>query len=497
MDVSTRRSGSLVALGFDLGSTNTKAVLIRAEPSVDVLAQAGVPTPPPHLVPAVLADLARTVTTDNPPPEAVGIASMAETGVPLDSSRRPLGGWIGWNAAQAGAQAAALATELSAREVFALTGTRLSAKTPLAVWRWLASSDPERWRGLKHWAGVADLACLALTGELVTDHTLAGRTAAYRLDGPAVGASRYDEELLSAAGLRPGQLPEVSTPVARLAPGSLPEWDACGIPAGTPVVVAGHDHAVGAWAAGVRRPGEVADSLGTAEAVYAVASTGSVMPAEPVRLSGMSLVRTVAGLPALLAGQPAAGGMVQWWLEHHAPDWDAAALTAAAGAATPSPGLFITPYPAGRQSPVPDPLARVAIHGRRGSDGEAELAWAVFEGLALQAAWMVRVQGELAGQPAGPIVALGGPAASNPVWMQAKSRHLPTLGNAVSAGEPVASGAALFALHAIGASTSTLPTNELPVPEPAGPEALNTFIAAATADRPGDCDGSAPADRPG
>ncbi|MCA0294466.1 MAG: carbohydrate kinase [Actinobacteria bacterium] len=470
----------MVALGIDIGTTNTKAVLVRTDPMLRVLAQASAPTPSPGELPRVLADLIGSVTSGNPPPAALGIASMAETGVPLDSSDQPLGGWIGWDGAHARAQAASLDAELSGDMVFALTGTRLSPKAPLAVWRWLAATDPERWQRLLRWAGVADLAGLALTGTLVTDHSLAGRTAAYRLDGASTGATNFDQDLLSAVGLRPDQLPTVSTPAERLTPGSRPEWSDRGLPAGTPVVVAGHDHAVGAWAAGVRNGGQVADSLGTAEAVYTVLPSASTLVPEQVREQGMSVVTTLEGATALLAGHPSAGAMVRWWLQNRTPFWTAEELAAAASEAKPSPGAFITPYPHGRQSPSPDPAARVTIHGLDPTDGDPERARALFEGLALQAAWMVRVQGELAGQPARSVVALGGPAASNQVWMHAKARQLPSLRHAVSVREPVAAGAALFALHTIGAASGALPMRDLPPAEPTDPGSLPRFIAAAT-----------------
>jgi sugar (pentulose or hexulose) kinase len=305
---------------------------------------------------------------------------------------------------------------------------------------------------------------------MVTDHTLAGRSGAYRSDGPAWPGG-YDPELLAHAGLRPEQLPAVSAPGARLAPGASAGWAAHGLPAGAPVLVAGHDHAVGAWAAGARLPGQAADSIGTAEAIYLVMSDGPprsgaleaaaggaarralwLEPSrlEAVRAQGISLAATLDGAPALLAGHSTAGGAVEWWLAHRAGALDANGLATLAAQGWPPPDdLLVLPYPNGRQCPRPDPGARLAVLQER-EHSPAETAAALFDGLALHAAWMLQAQLRAAGLPQtgipqADLSVLGGPAMSNPVWMAAKSRVFPSAA-AVVQPEPVAVGAALFAL---------------------------------------------------
>src|SRR5699024_948057 len=124
---------------------------------------------------------------------------------------------------------------------------RPSGKVPLATWAHLRAADPDRWAAMARWAGAADVVALALTGRLVTDHTLAGRTMAYRLPAPGEELpADFDGELLATVGLRPAQLPEVARP-GELA-GRVPPGGRWGLDPGTPVVLAGHDHPVGSWA---------------------------------------------------------------------------------------------------------------------------------------------------------------------------------------------------------------------------------------------------------
>ncbi len=509
--VAAARANGVPVLGIDVGSTNIKVVLVRLDPAEGTVTEAAVrsaPTPPDAdgLVRTVL-DLVRSLPA-GPPPQAVGIASMAETGVALDRDGRPLTELLRWDGHRGEEDAARLAAEHGRDELFAATGVRPSAKVPLATWHRLRRTQPDLWRRVARWAGAADVVALAMTGRLVTDHTLAGRTMAYRLPVPGEPLpGEFDEGLLAAVDLRPEQLPAVARPGD--AAGVVVDGDvaAAGIPAGTPVVVAGHDHAVGTWAAGVRAPGDHADSIGTAEAVLTVLA-GPVDRAAVAR-QGMSLVRTVEGAhEALLAGAPAAGAMVAWWLRTVLPGRTVEA--ALAGRVPDGPtGVLVLPYPTGRQSPRPDPSARVRVVDDRGLDvteaaltpipvdGDparvATLTLAVLEGLALQARWMLDTQRLLAAGAAGArpphaLRVLGGAAAGNEVWMALKAAVTPAPVRLVAAAEPVATGAAMLAAERVG----LVPAGVLRLPaRPAAPgtrpgadgrydDALERFVAAAT-----------------
>ncbi|HEX5199161.1 MAG TPA: FGGY-family carbohydrate kinase [Actinoplanes sp.] len=433
-----------LGLGIDLGTTNTKVVLAelgRAAPRVRAAASA--PTPEPGDLRATLHALLGRVLDGSAPPDAVGIASMAETGVPLGDDGAPLTGWLRWTDRRAAGEADALARRLGRDQLVAATGVRPSAKAPLAKWSWLRAQGV----AMTRWAGAADLAGLLLTGRLATDHTLAGRTMAYRLPGPGEPLpAGFDAGLLAEAGLCPAQLPAV------MAPGEIAGrvrdrgW---GLRAGTPVVIAGHDHPVGAFACGVRRPGEVADSLGTAEAVMTVVA-GAPDPVEVGR-AGMSTVITVGGRHrAVVAGSPSAGAAIDWWLTHENVDatiFDQAGFDQAGfDQAGPEPtGILVLPYPAGRQAPDPDPGARLRVIGRRPEHTPAELARALLEGLCLHTRWMLAEQVRLSGTAPAVVHLLGGPIAANALWTRIRAAVLPAPIRVIAEPEAVAVGAAMRA----------------------------------------------------
>lgn len=476
-----------LALGIDIGSTNTKVVLVDAPDPTSTdrvprdVASLSAPTPlEARSLVAEVTRLVRAVLADVPePPLAVGIASMAETGVPLAADGEPLTHLLRWDGHGAGEDADALARVHGRQALFTATGVRPSAKVPLATWARLRRTDPGLHRRMAYWAGAADLVALALTGELVTDHTLAGRTMAYRLPGagsPLPGT--FDPALLDVVGLRPGQLPRVvpaDAVAGRVGPGRGPgsAWGdvarglADVLPPGTPVVVAGHDHAVGCWAAGTRAPGDRADSVGTAEAVLTVLDHAPDPAA--VASAGMSWVRPVAGRhDALLAGTSSAGAMLDWLRGRLGLDTLDEHLAAARLSLDEDPeptGVVVLPYLAGRQTPAPEPGARVVVEPH--ADG-VRLVRAVLEGISLQARWMVDAQRDLAGTTAGVGAAPGGSdptghhpgsgalavlgaALAVPAWAETKRRVMPEPLRWVDHPQPVATGAAVLALVRSGA----------------------------------------------
>lgn len=476
----------MLALGVDVGTSTTKAALVLLDGDrVRELAVASAPTPGtgPELVATALRTARDAVGDRGRDVVAVGVASMAETGLPLDAGNRPLTPLLRWDEGL-GAEDASRMRDL-APDLFVATGVRLSAKTPLATWAWLRRTRPEVWSRTACWLGAADLLVQALTGSRATDHTLAGRTGGARLPGPGEPV-RFDDEILGVVGMRPDRLPLVVDPrevAGRLGPDVARDL---GLPAGVPVVVAGHDHQVAAWAAGVRRPHQVADSLGTAEAVLTVLPQ---RPAEParVRADGMSLVRTVAGdHDAVVAGSSSAGAMLRAWLDTLDPEQQADVLARAAREDAAPTGAAVLPYLRGRQTPAPDPDA-VAGAPPAGWPPHRQ-ARAVVEGVCYQARWMITTQTARPGE----VTVVAGDRLPL-LWTDLKSATLPWPLATVTAAEPVAGGAALLALVRAGAlgpaaqalhDAPTLPRAHRPAldSDPHGPAVVD-FVARATAGR--------------
>ncbi|MGN6272661.1 MAG: FGGY family carbohydrate kinase [Protaetiibacter sp.] len=397
-------------MGIDVGSTNVKATVVALDGSrvreLAVVERSTAGLEAAELVDAALAAATEALAACPGPLLAIGVASMAETGALVDASGRASGPLIRWNRAGDPRARLALARDLDPSWLHARTGAPLTPKLPLLSWAELVRAGlPPRAR----WAFAADLIGAALTGRVATDHTLAGRSGAYRLPAPGEPLPPdWDAELLAA----------LEVPRALLG-GVLAAGEAIGVvdrglpdAVGVPVYLAGHDHAVAARGAGAVGPDVVVHSLGTTEAVLALAADGVAVDRTAAGMQGISVVRSVDGdREGVLAGSPAGGALIADWRRRaSAAGVDPDGLLAAP---PPHGSALALPYPAGRQCPAPDPGAGYELLDADPNDPAAELA-GILRGLAAHGAWMRDAVVDLTGSsPATRVVATGAPVRRN------------------------------------------------------------------------------------
>ena len=473
-------------IGVDVGSTHIKAVLVvpgsgvihvaRRDTATHTVRGGGATHRPEELLGAVESAIAECVAAavarpGGGPPVAIGIAGMAEAGVPLDARGRAVGEIVAWFDPRPAPQAEWLERRVGAPALFARTGLRPEAKYTLPKLLWLRAERPREFARLRRWAGVAELVARDLTGKLATNASLACRTAAF-----AVSERRWDPELLGLAGLAPEQMPAVM-PLGRPV-GGLTEAAAArlGLPAGTPVGVAGHDHLVAALGAGVTRPGDVLDSMGSAEATLLVTRQPAL--ADELRRSGFSSgCHALDGAWYVGGGLQASGALVEWFVERFlaargagaapgpgasrlagasplveaAPDQDRyAAFLGLLDRAGPGPAqALVRPYLRGRTAPNRDPSAAFDVDGLRESDGLPELAAALIDGAAFHVRWMLDELQRVTGTPLGRVRIVGG-GARNPRWLTAKEALGPGRFEVARTDEAAALGAALVGGVAAG-----------------------------------------------
>jgi sugar (pentulose or hexulose) kinase len=262
-------SGQELLVGIDVGTTVTKAAVVGAGDGVE-LAHGAAPTPwttvptGAELAPALLLDAAVAATAaalanaPEGPVTAVGVTSMAETGVLLDGHGRPLAPAIAWHDARGEAEAARLAADLGAEPFTARTGLPVRPLWSVAKYAWLRANHPEVAAAVR-WLGVAEWVVHGLGGEQVAELSLASRTGLLDLERRA-----WWEEARAWAEAPPGLfagLVQAGTPAGRADGARLPRL------AGATLTVAGHDHLSASVGAGATRPGDLFDSCGTAEAL--------------------------------------------------------------------------------------------------------------------------------------------------------------------------------------------------------------------------------------
>ena len=199
---------------------------------------------------------------------AIGIAGMAESGAPFRSGQ-PVGPIIAWHDGRGEETVASLEARFGP-DLARWTGRRVRTVSSVAKLGWLIEHGipaPDRW------LGVPELALWLLTGAESTEHSLAARTGAYDvierrflpeviahvLAGPDSRPVRETEEARAVA-----LFPPVRTAGSVMGLVSQEGSGQFGVPEGTPVTIAGHDHLAAAAGLG-GRPDDLFNSVGTAE----------------------------------------------------------------------------------------------------------------------------------------------------------------------------------------------------------------------------------------
>jgi len=470
-----QRTGTARTLiGVDVGSTRIKAALVEPGSGVLHVARRATQTyavrgggayhRPDEILASVTSAIVECVAEagSRHKPVAIGITSMAESGVPVDRRNLPVGDIIAWHDTRPDRQAAWLERQIGAGPLFARTGLRPEPKYTLPKLLWLREHKAAEFTRLRHWAGVAELIALDLTGRLATNASLACRTLAFN-----VSARAWDSELLALASLVPSEMPEV-LPLGAAA-GRLTEAAAArlGLPSGTPVAVAGHDHLAAALGAGVTKPGDVLDSMGSAEATLLITERPAL--ADEIRRGGFSTgCHALDGLSYVSGGLQSSGAMVEWFLATFLPLAGVAPVSGATGhGLTPATGAeeadlyarfielldragpgpvepIVRPYLRGRTAPHRDQSASLEFEGLRETHTLVDLAAAVVDGAAYHVRWMLDELARITGTSLDRIKLTGG-GARNRRWVVAKAALGPGRLEVVRTDEAAALGASLVA----------------------------------------------------
>ena len=260
--------------GVDIGTTSIKAVLVAGDGSVVSMAKA--PTPvisdgygPCHdpeeiriTAEQVMCQALREIAV-RCRVVAIGVTSVGEEGVPLGPGGELLYPSIAWYDRRSSEAESKWSAAHGDEELFGVTGLHKDLGFTIFKWLWLKSAQPSVWSRCRSWLGIADYVIWRWTGELGMSVGHASRTGLLEL-----GTFRWQQDW--AADVLPRgtdvlpPLHEAGRPVGFLRPGTIPGLATA---AEVPVVATGLDHTVGAYAAGVTRPGQVLDSMGTAEAL--------------------------------------------------------------------------------------------------------------------------------------------------------------------------------------------------------------------------------------
>jgi xylulokinase len=331
-----------------------------------------------------------------------------------------------------------------------------SGKDPTAHILWIRRSEPEVYAAAHVFLEPVDWLTHRLTGRFAASFD--SIVAHWVTDNRRIDDVRYDDRLLSMAGLERAKLPEL-VPSATIVGTLRPEAAAAlGLDVGLPVATGTgdiHSAAVGS--------GAVADFAG-----HLYIGTSSWISCH-VPFKKTDALRNVASIPSALPGKylvadehETAGACLGFLagtvlsgddgLGPPAPPEDVyRRLDDVAASVAPGAGrTLFTPWLNGERSPVDDHTIRGGFHNLSLSTTRRDLVRAVYEGVAYNSRWLLGAVERFVGRPLDPIAFVGGGARSA-VWAQI---HADVLGRRVrQVAEPVLAnvrGAGLLTWLALG-----------------------------------------------
>ncbi len=420
-----------VLLGVDVGTTNVKAAAYTVDGGLVAVEAQRLPVRhprpgwseyDPEELFTTAASVMRQVLADIGDAHVAGVAvaSMAETAVPLGGDGRPLYPAIAWHDERTREQADWWRREVGDEAVYRVTGLPIMPIFGVHKMMWLRRHEPDVHDRMRAWLNVADYVAYRLCGVQASDLSLASRLMLLDL-----GARRWSPELLAACDIDGRLLPELVESGQYLGGVHRRGSEATGLPPGTPVAAGGHDHVCGALALGLTEPGDILDSMGTAESILSVTEQPLLTPA--MASSGYQQgVHVVAGRTYCNGGLYTSGACVEWLRSLIAVDeTDPYDVLAAWATSSPvgSGGVYFLPHLRLPSPPVVAIEARAAFIGLRAATDRGDLARAVLEGLAFEAQASLDGLVERTGITTRQVRAIGG-GTRNAVLMRAKAALL-------------------------------------------------------------------------
>lgn len=440
-------------LGIDIGTTNSKAglfgkdgkpVAIASRPTATHQNERGEFYYEPEEMWKLLASAVREVIRGVDPKsiEAVGITSMAESGLLIDKdSGKPLSPFMPWFDTCSRPQSDYIQSQCDTFERFQASGLHLSFKLGLCKLLWLKEHYPEGFTANARWLSASGYIAYRLCGALGFDYSLAARTYAFRVD-----TKSWDEPWLRKFGIDPAVYPEASPSGTTLGGVTAAASAATGLAEGTPVAIAGHDHVVAALAVGAIVPGVIYDSMGTAETLVGTLEEKPLGRKEFE--SGLSFGCHVAkGRYFWMGGNSSSGGSVEWLRSQLSEEqMSYETLLGLLERTKPGPtGILYFPYLTGSGAPAPDTKAKAAFIGLTKEHSKGDIIKSVLEGTAYQLESIRRSAEEIAGSPIERLQVVGG-GTRNKTWLEVKADvsaftlELPPIPEATLLGAAMAAG---------------------------------------------------------
>ncbi|MGI2296445.1 FGGY-family carbohydrate kinase [Paenibacillus sp. GXUN7292] len=186
--------------------------------------------------------------------KAIGVSSVAESGVLLDEDGESLGPILAWYDQRPNQYLNQVRQQVPTLDFYQKTGLFPEAKYSLLKFLWMKENMPDMWNKSKSWLHIAEYIVFCLTGVKKSEYSLASRSMMFNIT-----SRQWDTDLLQEFDIKKSLLQEPAQ--AGTIHGYVNKTASAytRIAEGTPVTIAGHHPVVGALGIGGMLDGDVTD----------------------------------------------------------------------------------------------------------------------------------------------------------------------------------------------------------------------------------------------
>lgn len=286
-----------------------------------------------------------------------------------------------WSDARAVSQANVFFKKTDYRQWYEVTGNGFPRHIyALFKEMWLKENEPEMYRKTACFLGTKDYINLLFTGEMVTDRSYASGSGVYSLV-----EEQYIDKYLECAGIDREKLPRVVASDEVIGCVTSKAAEELGISPGIPVVAGGVDNACMTLGSDCWREGDTYASLGTSAWVTVCAGTPSVN----FEAKTYTFAHCIQGQYLPSAGIFSSGSSLEWMIQNlhigvkHGKNVYDTLSEMVRSVPAGANGLLFVPNLAGGSSFDPSPDVRGLLAGIDLKHTEADVARAVYEGIAM------------------------------------------------------------------------------------------------------------------
>ncbi|QPC47153.1 gluconokinase [Mangrovibacillus cuniculi] len=448
-----------LAIGVDIGTTSTKAVLftttgqIRAQHAVEYPLHTPNPQTaeqsPEDIYQAVLETIKETIIKaeiDTSQLLFISFSSAMHSLIGVDKEGKLLTNSITWADNRSAKWAEKIKNEWNGHDIYRRTGTPIHPMSPLSKLVWLKHEHKDLFATVDKWISIKEYILWKMFGEFVVDYSIASATGLFNLE-----QLNWDREALELAGVKITQLstPVPTTHQLKGLKENLAEH--LGIPASTPFVVGASDGVLSNLGVNAIGKGEVAVTIGTSGAIRTVVDKPITDP------KGRIFCYALTENHWVLGGPVNNGGVIFRWIrdELGQPEINTNkedpydVLTRIASTISPgADGLLFHPYFTGERAPLWNAHAKGSFIGLTLHHQKAHMIRAALEGILFNLYTVLLALEELTGESVR-IKATGG-FAKSAFWRQMMSDIFQRPLTVPQSVESSCLGAVVVGLYALG-----------------------------------------------